>query len=149
MLSTINGKKDCLEIIQRYRLPMFVNHAMDQLSHAKDNHVLMEWESMSDVMREDFVTVQESGSGYLDIVNTNCKELLPKILSFRFYFSNFTEGLHKPQHFYMHFQPSNLLILRNKVMAQYLCCLFYNKCLGMLQRVILENENKLCSSSFL
>jgi hypothetical protein len=63
MLSTINGKKDCLEIIQRYRLPMFVNHAMDQLSNVKDSHVLMEWESVSDGMRVDFVTVQESGSG--------------------------------------------------------------------------------------
>jgi hypothetical protein len=63
MLSTINGKKDCLEIIQRYQLPMFVNRAMDQLSNVKDNHVLMEWESLSDVMRVDFVTVQESGSG--------------------------------------------------------------------------------------
>ncbi len=70
MLSTINGKKDCLETIQRYRLPMFVNHAMDQLSNVKDNHVLMEWKSMSDVMRVDFVTVQESGSGQLDIVNS-------------------------------------------------------------------------------
>jgi hypothetical protein len=36
---------------------------MDQLSNVKDNHVLMEWESMSDVIRVDFVTVQESGSG--------------------------------------------------------------------------------------
>ncbi len=43
---------------------------MDQLSNVKDNHVLMEWESMSDVMRVDFVTVQESGSGQLDIVNS-------------------------------------------------------------------------------
>jgi hypothetical protein len=49
----------------------------------------------------------------------------------------------------MHFQPSNLLIKRNKVMAHYLCCLFYNKCLGMLQGVMLESENKLYSSSFL
>ncbi len=62
MLSTINGKKDCLEVIQRYRLPMFVNRAMDQLSKVKDSHVLMEWEIMSDGMRVDFVTVQESGS---------------------------------------------------------------------------------------
>ncbi len=49
---------------------MFVNHSMDQLSNVKDNHVLMEWESMSDVMRVDFVTVQESGSGQLDIVDS-------------------------------------------------------------------------------
>ncbi len=62
MLSTINGKKDCLEVIQRYQLPKFVNPAIDQLSNVKDNHVLMEWESMSDVMRVDFVTVQKSGS---------------------------------------------------------------------------------------
>jgi hypothetical protein len=32
-------------------------------------------------------------------------------------------------------------------MAHYLCCLFYDKCLGMLQGVILESENKPYSSS--
>jgi hypothetical protein len=63
MLSTINGRKECLEIIQKYGLRMFVNHAMNHLSNVKDNHILREWGILSKVMTVGFVTVLTSGSG--------------------------------------------------------------------------------------
>ncbi len=63
MLSTINGRRECLEIIQKYGLRMFVNHAMNQLSNVKGNHILREWGSLSEVMRVGFVTVLTSGAG--------------------------------------------------------------------------------------
>jgi hypothetical protein len=42
---------------------MFVNHAMNQLSNVKDNHILREWGSLSEVMTVGFVTVLTPGSG--------------------------------------------------------------------------------------
>jgi hypothetical protein len=64
MLSTINGRKECLEIIQKYGLRMFVNHAMNQLSNVKDNDVLYELRrSLPGVMTVGFETVLTSGSG--------------------------------------------------------------------------------------
>jgi hypothetical protein len=63
MLSTRNGRRECWEIIQKYGLRMFVNHAMNQLSNVKDNHILREWGSLSEVMTVGFVTVLTSGSG--------------------------------------------------------------------------------------
>jgi hypothetical protein len=64
MLSTINGRRECLEINQKYGLRMFVNHAMNHLSNVKDNHVLSEWQrSLPGVMTVGFETVLTSGSG--------------------------------------------------------------------------------------
>jgi hypothetical protein len=63
MLSTVNGREERLEIIQKYGLRMFVNHAMNHLSNVRDNHVLYEWGSLSQVMRVGFVTVLTAGSG--------------------------------------------------------------------------------------
>jgi hypothetical protein len=63
MLSTINGRNECLEIIQKYGLRMFVNHAMNQLSNVKDNPVLYELHrSLPGVMTVGFETVLTSGS---------------------------------------------------------------------------------------
>jgi hypothetical protein len=59
MLST-SGRREC---IQKYGLRMFVNHAMNQLSNVKDNHILREWGSLSEVMTVGFVTVLTPGSG--------------------------------------------------------------------------------------
>ncbi|CAM6076101.1 unnamed protein product [Sphagnum tenellum] len=64
MLSIINGRTECLQIIQKYGVRMLVNHAMNQLSNVKDNHILRECDrSLPGVMRVGFETVLTSGSG--------------------------------------------------------------------------------------